>query len=246
MSAFYWVLYIFIAVVALLCITAFVMYMCRLCTKSKDFDEEAFFTASGRGLDLNSTDTTQLMNETSANRAGTSGTSVELVNVRRKVEQYEQNHEVDGEIEVAQNVPRLPPQQPLSSYRDHGVKPPVAQRPLSIVKPPIANKPGGGVTKPSNLPPPPPPAAQNNVQTAIVVPQHQQKTVVLKPKSAPPPPPPQNSAHENTDGYRTKKRSAPQPPQAALRASSGHESPPTYDDVMLHIPVDDYLTDNDN
>ena len=216
------------------------MYMCRLCSKSKDFDEEAFFTASGRGLDLNSTETTQLMNETSAVRAGTSGTNVELVNVRRKVEQYEQNHEKNGAIEAAHNVPRLPPQQPLSSSRDHGVKPPVAQRP--IVKPPIANKPGGSVTKPSNLPPPPPPAAQNNVQTATVVLQHQQKTVVLKPKSAPPPPPPQ----ENTDGYRTKKRSAPQPPQAALRLSSGHESPPAYDDVMLDIPVDDYLTDNDN
>ena len=236
MSAFYYVLYIFIAVVALLCITAFVMYICRLCTKSKDFEEEEFFTTRGRGMNLDTTETTQLMNETALDgpdTAGTSsGTNVALVNVRRKVEQYEHNENA--------SIQPAPPVVPSSSA--YPMKPPVAPRPLSISKPPVPNKPG--LTKPSNQPPPPPPSfLSSHVETAVVIPQPQK--TVQKPKTAPPPPPPpQDTLYENTDGYNTtKKRPAPQPP---MKPSSGRDSPPNYDDVMLDIPVDDYLNDNGN
>ena len=241
MSAFYYVLYIFIGVVALLCITAFVMYICRLCTKSKDFDEEELFTARGRGMNLDHTETTQLMNETAldgADAANTSkGTNVALVNVRLKVQQYEHNDVSQGKIveAAAPSAPKLPSLSSKSSSAAAGPKkPPVAARPLSISKPPIGHKPG--VTKPATLPPPPP---SSHVETAVVIPQPQK--TVKKPKTAPPPPPPQDSVYENTDGY--KKRAAPQPP---VKPSSRRGSLPTYDDVMLDIPVDDYLTDNDN
>ena len=236
MSAFYYVLYIFIAVVALLCITAFVMYICRLCTKSKDFDEEEFFTTRGRGMNLNSTETTQLMNETALNdpeAAGpSSSTNVALVNVRRKVEQYEHNNEAGHEA-----APNASPVLPTAGPK----KPPVAPRPLSTIsKPSIAPK--HGVIKPSNQPPPPP-SSSTHAETAAVIPQPHK--TVQKPKTAPPPPPPHEEVYEeNTDSYNTKKRAAPQPP--AAKPSSGRDSPPCYDDVMLDIPVDDYLTDNDN
>ena len=235
MSAFYYVLYIFIAVVALLCITAFVMYICRLCTKSKDFDEEEFFTTRGRGMNLNSTETTQLMNETALNdpeAAGpSSSTNVALVNVRRKVEQYEHNNEAGHEA-----APNAPPVLPTAGPK----KPPVAPRPLSTIskQPPFAPK--HEVMKPSNQPPPPP-SSSTHAETAAVIPQPHK--TVQKPKTAPPPPP-HEEVYENTDSYNTKKRAAPQPP--AAKPSSGRDSPPCYDDVMLDIPVDDYLTDNDN
>jgi len=196
MSTFYVVLYIFIAIVALLCLVSLVMYLCRVFSKSKDYDEEQFFTTKGRNLNSTATtevaETSQLItNGPSTSREG----DIELVNVRQRVEAYEH-----GPPASAPSAPR---------------KPPVAPRPSSIAKPHLSAHPSA---PPTNQP----------VEVAIVHPQlpYAPKSNTVKKPKAPPPPPPE-SFYQNVD-------------------KTNHQSPPPdYDDVMLDIPVDNYLSDND-
>ena len=212
MSTFYVVLYIFIAVVVLLCVVSFFMYLCRAFGRSKEYDEEEFFTTRGRNLNTTATteivETTQLMTDGPSDTQG--GGNIELVNVRQRVDAYEHG-------------------QPSASSVQH--KPVVAPRPVSIAKPIVPAKPmihsqGPSVVKPNAQPPPPP--AHNQVEVAVVHPQHlhaPKPNAVKKPKAPPPPPP--DSVYEN------------------VNKSDYRSPPPNYDDVMVDIPVDNYLSDND-
>jgi len=226
MATFYVVLYIFVAIIALLCLVSFTMYMCHLCNKGKDFDDQAYFTQNGK--DLNSTETTHLMDQSTTESPA--GNNIELVNVRNKIQTLERLGQQSRDpgpgpsasIRTDPSAPNLPNKRP-------GVPP----RPDSITRPPIAVKPAtisprNSIIKPSNNPPPPPHAHQ--VEVAIVTPQKP----VIKPKSAPPPPP--ESIYENTPRKSSLKRQAPPPPPGI------HDPPPTYDDVI--IPVGNYLTDD--
>lgn len=193
------------------------MYLMHLCSKEKDYDEENFFSPreAAATANLNSTETTTFMEEATVNEE-----TVQLLNVKQRAEQYEQ------QTPQARKTPTNNPPVPN--------KPPIAPRPASIHKPLLPVKPttqslqNSTIVKPANQPPPPPPTTQ--VEVAVVHPNTSiQKTYSVKKPKAPPPPPPS----ENTENiYENKpKRTAP--------------SPPTYQDVMNDIPVDNYLSDND-
>lgn len=162
MSTLLLVLYIFIALVVLLCVVSFVMYMCHLCSGVFDTVKLPRIPFLRKKIVYAPDDERPLNEVRQTSEPSTRYEQVELTTVQQRVQNYQHEH-------TSQPVGTVKPSQP--------VKPLVHSQPSSK---------RNSLVKPKDAPPPPPAATG----TTRPLSQGSPGSFVLKPKKAPPPPPP--------------------------------------------------------